>query len=96
MSLIDTLNWRYACKKMDPQKPVDEDKVERILEAIRLTATSSGLQQYELLVVTNKEIQGRLQAIAWNQGQVSDASHVIVFAAWDNYTEERKIGRAHV
>ena len=43
MSLIDTLNWRYACKNMDAQKPVEEEKVERILEAIRLTATSSGL-----------------------------------------------------
>jgi nitroreductase len=89
MSLIDTLNWRYACKNMDAQKPVEEDKVERILEAIRLTATSSGLQQYELLVITNKEIQAKLQAIAWNQSQVTAASHVLVFAAWDNYTEER-------
>ena len=89
MSLIDTLNWRYACKNMDAQKPVEEDKVERILEAIRLTATSSGLQQYELLVITNKEIQAKLQAIAWNQAQVTAASHVLVFAAWDNYTEER-------
>jgi nitroreductase/dihydropteridine reductase len=89
MSLIDTLNWRYACKNMDPQKPVEEEKVDRILEAIRLTATSSGLQQYELLVITNKEIQAKLQAIAWNQGQVTAASHVIVFAAWDNYTAER-------
>jgi nitroreductase len=74
---------------MDAQKPVEEEKVDRILEAIRLTATSSGLQQYELLVITNKEIQARLQAIAWNQGQVTAASHVIVFAAWDNYSEER-------
>ena len=89
MSLIDTLNWRYACKNMDEQKPVEEEKVDRILEAIRLTATSSGLQQYELLVITNKEIQAKLQAIAWNQSQVTAASHVIVFAAWDNYTEER-------
>ena len=89
MSLIDTLNWRYACKNMDTEKPVEEEKVERILEAIRLTATSSGLQQYELLVITNKEIQAKLQAIAWNQSQVTAASHVIVFAAWDNYTEER-------
>jgi nitroreductase len=89
MSLIDTLNWRYACKNMDAQKPVEEEKVERILEAIRLTATSSGLQQYELLVITNKEIQAKLQAIAWNQSQVTAASHVLVFAAWDNYTEER-------
>ena len=89
MSLIDTLNWRYACKNMDAQKPVEEEKVDRILEAIRLTATSSGLQQYELLVITNKEIQAKLQAIAWNQAQVTAASHVLVFAAWDNYTEER-------
>lgn len=89
MSLIDTLNWRYACKNMDAQKPVEEEKVDRILEAIRLTATSSGLQQYELLVITNKEIQAKLQAIAWNQSQVTAASHVIVFAAWDHYTEER-------
>ena len=89
MSLIDTLNWRYACKNMDAQKPVEEEKVDRILEAIRLTATSSGLQQYELLVITNKEIQAQLQAIAWNQAQVTAASHVIVFAAWDHYTEER-------
>ena len=89
MSLIDTLNWRYACKNMDTEKPVEVEKVDRILEAIRLTATSSGLQQYELLVITNKEIQAKLQAIAWNQSQVTAASHVIVFAAWDNYTEER-------
>jgi len=89
MSLIDTLNWRYACKNMDAQKPVEEEKVERILEAIRLTATSSGLQQYELLVITNKEVQAKLQAIAWNQSQVTAASHVLVFAAWDHYTEER-------
>ena len=89
MSLIDTLNWRYACKNMDAEKPVEEEKVDRILEAIRLTATSSGLQQYELLVITNKEIQAKIQAIAWNQSQVTAASHVIVFAAWDNYTEER-------
>lgn len=89
MSLIDTLNWRYACKNIDPDKPVAEETVDRIVEAIRLTATSSGLQQYELLVITNKEVQARLQAIAWNQSQVTAASHVIVFAAWDNYTAER-------
>jgi nitroreductase/dihydropteridine reductase len=56
---------------------------------VRLTATSSGLQPYELLVVTNAEIRERIKAIAWNQGQVTDGSHLIVFAAWDNYTPER-------
>jgi len=57
MSLIEKLQWRYATKKMDPTKAVPQDKVEKILEAIRLTARSSGLLPYEVLVITNKEIR---------------------------------------
>ena len=87
--LIDRLNWRYATKKMNPDKAVPECKVERILEAVRLAPTSSGLQQFEVIVVTNKDIREKIKAIAWNQEQVTDASHLIVFAAWDNYTPER-------
>lgn len=87
--LIDRLNWRYATKKMNPDKAVPEEKVERILEAVRLAPTSSGLQQFEVIVVTNKDIREKIKAIAWNQEQVTDASHLIVFAAWDNYTPER-------
>jgi nitroreductase len=87
--LIDRLNWRYATKKMNPDKAVPEEKVERILEAVRLAPTSSGLQQFEVIVVTNKQVREKIKAIAWNQEQVTDASHLIVFAAWDNYTPER-------
>ncbi|WP_300399594.1 NAD(P)H-dependent oxidoreductase [uncultured Sphingobium sp.] len=87
--LIDRLNWRYATKKMNPDKAVPEEKVERILEAVRLAPTSSGLQQFELIVVTNRQVREKIKAIAWNQEQVTDASHLIVFAAWDNYTAER-------
>jgi nitroreductase/dihydropteridine reductase len=89
MKLLELLNWRYAAKKMDPSKLVPQDKVDRIIEAIRLTATSSGLQPYELFVITNKEIRAQIQKIAWNQAQVTDSSHVLVFAAWDNYTADR-------
>ena len=88
-NLIDLLKWRYATKKMDASQSVSEDKVEQILEAIRLTATSSGLQPYEVIVVTNSEVRERIKAIAWNQGQITDGSHLLVFAAWDNYTTER-------
>ena len=87
--LIDRLNWRYATKKMNPDKAVPEEKIARILEAVRLAPTSSGLQQFEVIVVTNAEIREKIKAIAWNQEQVTDASHLIVFAAWDNYTAER-------
>lgn len=87
--LIDRLNWRYATKKMNPDKAVPEETLERILEAVRLAPTSSGLQPFELIVVTSKDVREKIKPIAWNQEQVTDASHLIVFAAWDNYTPER-------
>jgi len=87
--LIQKLQWRYAAKKMNPAKAVPQEKVDRILEAIRLTATSSGLQPYEVFVVTNKEVREKIKPIAWNQEQITDGSHLLVFAAWDNYTAER-------
>ena len=87
--LINKLQWRYATKKFNPAKSVPQDKLDRILEAVRLTATSSGLQPFEVIVVTNKEVRERIKPIAWNQGQITDASHLLVFAAWDNYTADR-------
>jgi nitroreductase / dihydropteridine reductase len=87
--LLEKLNWRYATKKMDPTKAVSEDKVERIVEAARLAPTSSGLQPFEIIVVTNPEVRAKIQAVAWNQAQVTEGSHLLVFAAWDNYTAER-------
>ncbi|NVI82545.1 MULTISPECIES: NAD(P)H-dependent oxidoreductase [unclassified Janthinobacterium] len=88
-ALLETLQWRYATKKMDPTKTVPQDKVERILEAVRLTASSSGLHPYEVFVVTNPALREQIKPHAWNQSQVTDASHLLVFAAWDNYTVER-------
>jgi nitroreductase len=87
--LIKKLEWRYAAKKMNPTKAVPREKVDRILEATRLAASSSGLQPYEVIVVTNKEVRAKIQPIAWNQAQIADGSHLLVFAAWDNYTAER-------
>jgi nitroreductase len=89
MSLIEKLQWRYATKKMNPAKAVSEEKVARIVEATRLAATSSGLQPYELIVVANPTVREKIKAVANGQGQITDGSHVIVFAAWDNYTPER-------
>ena len=89
MDLIERMNWRYAAKKMDPTKKVPEEKVNRILEAARLAPTSSGLQPYEIWVVTNSELRERIKPVSWNQGQVTDCSHLLVFAAWDDYTPER-------
>jgi nitroreductase/dihydropteridine reductase len=89
MELLHKLQWRYATKKMNPAKAVPQEKVERILEAARLAPTSSGLQPFDILVVTNPEVRAKIKPNAWNQDQVTDCSHLLVFAAWDNYTAER-------
>ncbi len=86
---LDRLSWRYATKKMDPAKPVSEDKVARIVEAIRLAPTSSGTQPFQLLVIRNPEIRAQLQEAAFGQSQLTDGSHLLVFAAWDNYSDAR-------
>ena len=88
MELLDKLNWRYAAKAMNGEK-VSEEKVDRILEAARLAPTSSGLQPFEIIVIKNQEIKEQIRPIAWNQSVITDCSHLLVFAAWDTYTEDR-------
>ncbi len=87
--LHERLNWRYATKKMDPSKTVSQAKLDKILEAVQLAPTSSGLQPFEVIVVTNPEVKAKLRGAAFDQSQITDGSHVLVFAAWDNYTESR-------
>lgn len=88
-TLSDHLNWRYATKKMDPTKAVPPEKIEAIIEAVRMAPTSSGLQPFELIVVTNRELRAKIAEASYGQTQVADGSHLFVFAAWDNYTAER-------
>ncbi|KAB8306749.1 NAD(P)H-dependent oxidoreductase [Erwinia endophytica] len=85
----ERLAWRYATKKYDASKVVPDDKLERIIEAVRLTPTSSGLQPFELIVISNAEIRAKIRAVAWDQAQITDCSHLLVFAAWDDITADR-------
>jgi len=89
MNLLDTLQWRYATKKFDPSRQVDQHLVDQIVEAAWLAPTSSGLQPFRIIEVTNHDLKEQMVPIAMGQKQVTDASHVLVFAAWDNYNERR-------
>lgn len=88
-SLSEQLSWRYATKKMDPAKPVPQEKVDAIIDAILMSPTSSGTQPFELLVVTNPEAKAKICKAARDQSPITDGSHLLVFAAWDTYTEAR-------
>jgi nitroreductase/dihydropteridine reductase len=88
MELLDKLNWRYATKAMNGQK-IPQEKIDNIIEAVSLAPTSSGLQPFEVFVITNQEVKEKIKPVAWNQTVVTDCSHLLVFAAWDTYTEDR-------
>ena len=88
MDIVKVLQWRYATKRMNGQK-VPQQKIETILEAIRLSASSIGLQPYTLFVVENESLRKQISPIANNQPQIEECSHLLVFAAWNNLTEER-------
>jgi nitroreductase/dihydropteridine reductase len=85
MSLIEDLNWRYAAKKLNGEI-VPQEKVDYILEAARLAPSSSGLQPYRIFVITNKELLEKIKPIAFDQSQITDGSHLLVWAAWDGYS----------
>lgn len=88
MNLIEKLNWRYAVKRYTNAK-VPADKLNRILEAIRLSASSGGLQPYSVLVIENEALRKQLLPIANNQPQIIEASQLLVFAAWEDINEEK-------
>ena len=88
-TLSEQLQWRYATKKMDPAKPVAQDKVDAIIDAVLMAPTSSGTQPFELIVVTNPDVRAKICKAASDQTPITDGSHLLVFAAWDNYTDER-------
>jgi len=77
---IENLHWRYATKKFNPEKQVSKDDMETLLEAIRLSASSYGLQPYEVMVIKDPEVRAKLKPAAFGQPQITDASYLLVFA----------------
>ena len=88
MTLLESLEWRYAAKKMNGEV-VPQEKLDYILEAARLAPSSSGLQPYKVFVISNKEILEQIRPVAWNQSVITECSHLLVFAAWDGYSLEK-------
>ncbi len=88
MNLKEIMNWRYAAKQFDTSKKVDSETLNRILEITNLSATSYGLQPYMTVVVKNQDLKDKLVAASYGQTNVSDSSHVIIFAARTDIDEK--------
>lgn len=79
-NFIKNANWRYATKKFDATKKVSNEDLEILKEAVRLSASSYGLQPYKVIFVENPELRAQLKPVSWGQSQIVDASHLLVFA----------------
>ncbi|MEN9362505.1 MAG: hypothetical protein RL095_4040 [Verrucomicrobiota bacterium] len=82
--LVQAMNWRYATKKFDSSRQIPSETWKALAESLILTPSSYGLQPWKFVVVTNKEIMERLVPYSWNQRQVADCSHLVVFAIRKN------------
>ena len=86
-NFLENQNWRYATKKFDASKKISNQDLDFLKEAIRLSASSFGLQLFKVIVVENPEIRTKLKAASWGQSQIVDASHLIVFANQTKVTD---------
>ncbi|NAY92537.1 NAD(P)H-dependent oxidoreductase [Muricauda sp. JGD-17] len=87
-SVIEHRIWRYATKKFDDSKKVSNEDLETLLEATRLSASSYGLQPYHVIVVSDQQIKEKLRSVSWGQSQITDASHILVFANFTDFGED--------
>lgn len=92
MSIISSLEWRYATKKFDPSKKLSNKKISTLKKAFNLTATSFGLQPIKMIVISNKELQEKFIELSYFQRQVADASHLLVFCI-ENDTTTKDINK---
>lgn len=88
MNIIQQLHWRYATKKFDIEKKLSQTKIDILKNAFNLTATSYGLQPVTLLVVSDEVLKQELRLYAYNQAQVSDCSHLLVFCISEDVDAE--------
>ena len=85
--LLTALEWRYATKKMNGEK-IPQNKLDRILHVTKLSPSSYGLTPYNVIVVEDQKVKEELQGACYGQTQLTDSSAVLVFATWDNITDE--------
>ena len=85
--LLGQLNWRYATKQFDPNKKISDADWATLEEALLLTPSSGGLQPWKFIVVTDPAMRAKLRPASYGQPQISDASHLVIFAGKNNFTE---------
>ncbi|MFM2171611.1 MAG: hypothetical protein RI957_1840 [Verrucomicrobiota bacterium] len=86
--LTQALTWRYATKVFDASKKIDATTFDALIESLRLSPSSFGLQPWKFFVIENTDLRQQLRAQSWNQPQVTDASHLVVLCAKESIAKD--------
>ncbi len=78
MNIIDSLEWRFACKFFDKNKKLTESQIDTLKKAFNLTPTSFGLQPIKMLVFDNQELKDKFYPFSFSQKQITTCSHMLV------------------
>jgi nitroreductase len=84
--ILEQLNWRYAVKAFDPSRKLSSEEWHVLAESLRLAPSSYGLQPWKFVVVQNPALRKELRAVSWNQSQIEDCSHLVVFTTLKRMT----------
>lgn len=87
-NVLEHRKWRYATKRFDSTRKVSEEDLQTLLEATRLSASSFGLQPYHIFVISDQGVKEKLRKASWNQPQITEASHILIFANTTDFGEE--------
>lgn len=85
--LLKSLQFRYATKQFDPAATISNDAWSVLEQSLHLAPSSFGLQPWKFLVIDSPAIRSELRECSWNQGQVTDAARLVVFAARTDLTD---------
>ncbi|MES2768971.1 MAG: NAD(P)H-dependent oxidoreductase [Bdellovibrionota bacterium] len=84
----EALDWRYATKRFDPKKKISEKDWQVLTDSLQQAPSSYGLQPWKFLVIENPALRNKLKSVSWDQTQVTDASHYVVFLYKEKLDEE--------
>jgi len=92
MNIIESLKWRYACKKFDPNKKLSDVQIETLKNAFNLTPTSFGLQPVKMIIIKDQELKDKIFQHSFFQEQVTTCSHLLVICI-DTVVNEKTIDK---
>ncbi|MBI5421114.1 MAG: NAD(P)H-dependent oxidoreductase [Parcubacteria group bacterium] len=87
-TILEAFTWRYATQKFDTSKKLSDEQLNTLLEVIRLSPSSFGLQPWKFIVVRNPELRVKLRGAGYDQSKITDASHLIIFAVKKNLDDK--------